>query len=271
MPSAAPDIVFAGIGAACGLGYGKASLIGGLLEGRDVFGPLTRPGRAAPEGAAPFLGVEMADPPPILPPRLARTAGFATAVAVAVVDEAWREAALDSVAPERIGLVVGGSNLFAREQALMARDYAARPNLVPPRAGHVYLDSEMCGLLTSVFAIRGFAFSVGAASASGTSPSTSASWASRACAAAGRWRWPVVSPIAQAKGMCTSGELAVLRKKKFPPAWPLRLIPVTSCGFRSAFSKFPGALRLPIEVYQLEKLISCPILPSSIVHSPLVP
>lgn len=168
MPSAAPDIVFAGIGAACGLGYGKAALIDGLLAGRDVFGPLTRPGRAAPEGAAPFLGVEMADPPPILPPRLARTIGFGTAVAVAVVDEAWREAGLEAVAPERIGLVVGGSNLFAREQALMARDYAARPNLVPPRAGHVYLDSEMCGLLTSVFAIRGFAFSVGAASASGT-------------------------------------------------------------------------------------------------------
>lgn len=168
MPSAAPDIVFAGIGAASGLGYGKASLIDGLLAGRDVFGPLTRPGRAAPEGVAPFLGVEMADPPQILPPRLARTIGLGTAVAVAVVDEAWREAGLDSVAPERIGLVVGGSNLFAREQALMARDYAARPNLVPPRAGHVYLDSEMCGLLASVFAIRGFAFSVGAASASGT-------------------------------------------------------------------------------------------------------
>ena len=86
MPSAVPDIVFAGIGVASGLGYGKAALIDGLLAGRDVFGPLTRPGRAAPEGAAPFLGVEIADPPQILPPRLARTIGLGSAVAVAVVD-----------------------------------------------------------------------------------------------------------------------------------------------------------------------------------------
>lgn len=167
MPSATPDIVFAGLGAASGLGYGKASLIDGLLAGRDVFGTLQRPGRQAPEGVAPFLGIEMAEPPSLLAARVERTVGFGARVAVAVVDEAWREAGLDTVAPERIGLVVGGSNLFSREQALLARDYAARPNFLPPRAGHAYLDSEIGGLLANTFAIRGFTLGVGAASASG--------------------------------------------------------------------------------------------------------
>ncbi len=167
MPSPAPDIVFAGIGAACGLGFGKASLIDGLLAGRDVFSTLQRPGRQAPDGVAPFLGIEMADPPSLLPARVERTAGLAARVAISVVDEAWREAGLDNVDPERIGLVVGGSNVFSREIALLARDYAARPNFVPPRAGHALLDSEIGGLLASHFAIRGFTLGIGAASASG--------------------------------------------------------------------------------------------------------
>ncbi|MGE5514821.1 MAG: beta-ketoacyl synthase N-terminal-like domain-containing protein [Bacteroidota bacterium] len=173
MPSvAAPDIVFAGIGVASGLGYGKASLIDGLLAGRDVFSVLARPGRQAPDGSTAFIGVEMPEPPEaspeLLPKRVARTAGFGARVAIAVLDEAWREAGLDAVAPDRIGLVVGGSNLFSREQLLMAQDYAGRLAFVPPRAGHVLLDTETCGLAASTFAIRGFAHTVGAASASGS-------------------------------------------------------------------------------------------------------
>ncbi|AVM74068.1 beta-ketoacyl synthase N-terminal-like domain-containing protein [Magnetospirillum gryphiswaldense] len=167
----APDIVFAGIGTACGLGYGKASLIDGLLAGRDVFSVLARPGRQAPDGSTSFIGVEMPDPPELppelVPKRVARTIGLGGRVALAVLNEAWGEAALDKVAPDRIGLVVGGSNLFAREQVLMAQDYAGRLSFVPPRAGHVYLDSEVCGLAASIFPIRGFAHTVGAASASG--------------------------------------------------------------------------------------------------------
>jgi len=168
MPSSpAPDIVFSGIGVASGLGYGKASLIDGLLAGRDVFSVLARPGRQAPDGSTAFMGVELAEPPPILSPRVARTAGFGARVAMAVLDEAWREAGLDEVDPQRIGLVVGGANLFSREYLLMVQDTAGRLAFVPPRAGHVFFDSDLCGLAASTFAIRGFAHSVGAASASG--------------------------------------------------------------------------------------------------------
>lgn len=168
MPSCrVPDVVFAGIGAASGLGYGRQALIDGLLAGRDVFSVLARPGRQAADGSTAFMGVELPEPPRVLSPRVARTAGFPARVAMAVLDEAWRDAGLDRLAPERIGLVVGGCNLFSRESLLLARDYWDRPAFVPPRAGHVYMDGEIYGLAASTFAIRGFAQGVGGASASG--------------------------------------------------------------------------------------------------------
>jgi len=168
MPSSPrPEIVITGIGVASGLGHGKASLLDGLLAARDVFSVLSRPGRQAPDGQTAFMGVEMPEPPDLLPKRVARTAGFGARVAVSVLDEAWREGGLDDVDPRRIGLVVGGSNLFSREQLLAVRDYADRLAFIPPRHGHVFMDSDVCGLCSSTFAIRGFAHTVGAASASG--------------------------------------------------------------------------------------------------------
>ncbi|MBE0530078.1 MAG: polyketide beta-ketoacyl:ACP synthase [Rhodospirillales bacterium] len=168
MPSStAPEIVVTGIGVASGLGHGKDSLLEGLLAGRDVFSVLSRPGRQAPDGQTAFMGVEMPEPPDLLPKRVARTAGLGARVAISVLDEAWREAGLDDVDPERIGLVVGGSNLFSREQLLAVRDYANRLAFIPPRHGHVFMDSDVCGLCAASFAIRAFANTVGAASASG--------------------------------------------------------------------------------------------------------
>lgn len=162
-----PETAVIGIGVASGLGYGKQSLLEGLLQARDVFSVLARPGRQAPDGKTDFFGVEMSEPPDILPPRTARTAGFGSRAAIAVLDEAWREAGLDAVPPERIGLVAGGSNLFSREQMLAQREYADRLAFTPPRYGHLFMDSEICGVCTSHFPIRGFANTVGAASASG--------------------------------------------------------------------------------------------------------
>lgn len=162
-----PDIAITGLGTACGFGFGKQSLLNGLLEARNVFSVLSRPGRQDPDGKTAFVGVEMPEPPDILQPRVARTAGLGARVAIAVLDEAWREAELDGVAPERIGLVVGGSNLFSREQMLAQQHYAHRLAFTPPRHGHVFIDSEICGICTSHFPIRGFANTVGAASASG--------------------------------------------------------------------------------------------------------
>ncbi len=160
---AAVDVT--GVGVACGLGHGKDVFRKALFEAPDLFGFLCREGREA-EGEA-FIGVEMPDPPPVLPPRIARTAPFSNLVAISVLDEAWQDAGLQTVDPERIGLVVGGSNLMSRERALALKAYAGRLAYVPPRHGHIFLDTDICGLCAASYPIRGFAKTVGGASASG--------------------------------------------------------------------------------------------------------
>lgn len=161
-------IAVTGIGVACGLGHGKAAFRQGLFEAPNIFSHLKREGREPAEGSSPFIGVEMPEPPAILPPRLARTATLSSRAAISVLDEAWQEAGLDAVDPERIGLVVGGSNLMSREQAIVVKEYSDKLAYVPPRHGHMFLDTDICGLCTATYPIRGFAYSVGAASASGS-------------------------------------------------------------------------------------------------------
>jgi malonyl-ACP decarboxylase len=160
-------VAVTGIGVASGLGHGKAAFRKGLFEAPDIFSFLARQGREPAKGEPRFIGVEMPEPPAVLPPRLARTASFSARVALSVLQEAWQDGKLDDVDPERIGLVVGGSNLMSREQVIAAQDYSERLAYVPPRHGHMFLDTDICGLCTSTFPVRGFAYSLGAASASG--------------------------------------------------------------------------------------------------------
>ncbi|MEM6405098.1 MAG: beta-ketoacyl synthase N-terminal-like domain-containing protein [Pseudomonadota bacterium] len=165
----APGVI--GIGVACGFGYGKASLSQGLFSAGNVFSVLHRPGRDADAG---FIGVELPEPPAILSPRVARTTTLSGRVAIAVLDEAWRDAGLDDVDPERIGLVVGGSNLLSREQAIATESYAGRLAYLPPRFGHLFLDTDVGATCSAHFLIRGPVQTVGAASASGVVATLSA-------------------------------------------------------------------------------------------------
>ena len=170
MPSAQANpvsIVIAGIGVAAGRGYGKDALRAALFGDAPAIGPLRRDGRQLPDGSSAFIGLELPEPPDLLPARIARTAGLPGRAAIAVLDEAWREAGLDALDPARIGLVVGGSTLMAREQMLAQRDYAGRMAYWPPRHGHMFLDTDIAGLCAATYAIRGFTMSVGGASASG--------------------------------------------------------------------------------------------------------
>ncbi|MCH2395845.1 beta-ketoacyl synthase N-terminal-like domain-containing protein [Oceanibaculum sp.] len=170
MPSAQDNpasIVIAGIGVAAGRGYGKQALRDALFGEALTFATLRRDGRQLPDASSSFIGLELPDPPELLPARIARTAGLPGRAAIAVLDEAWREAGLEALDPARIGLVVGGSNLMAREQMLAQRDYAGRMAYWPPRHGHMFLDTDIAGLCASAFPIKGFTMSVGGASASG--------------------------------------------------------------------------------------------------------
>jgi malonyl-ACP decarboxylase len=162
-----PEASVVGLGVASGFGYGKETLLMGLLSGRDQFAPLARRGRENRPGRAPFIGVELPEPPPVLPEPFARNADIGAYAAIAALAEAWAEAKLDAVDPERIGLIVGGGNLGAR--AAFAAHGAFAQGRPPLSAHYAYrlFDNDLCGLCASLFPIRGFGYCVSAASASG--------------------------------------------------------------------------------------------------------
>lgn len=165
------DLVASGVGVTASIGQGKDAFLAALLDGRHRFGVLARPGRQRPagDGGAAFLGAEIASLalPDTVPAALLRTASLSAQVALATVHEAWHDAQLDGVDPERIGLVVGGSNVQQRELTQIHDAYRGREAFLRPTYGLSFMDSDLCGLATQVFGIRGFAVTVGGASASG--------------------------------------------------------------------------------------------------------
>ena len=173
------DLGISGVGVTSAIGQGKAAFVAALLEGRHRFDTLRRPGRQRPAPvpreaaesapAAGFMGAEILalSIPESISKSVLRTASFSTQVAVATLHEAWTEARLHEVAPERIGLVVGGSNVQQRELIQTQDAYRGREQFLRPTYGMSFMDSDLCGLCTEVFGIQGFAYTIGGASASG--------------------------------------------------------------------------------------------------------
>lgn len=162
-------IVVTGLGVTSAVGQGKASFISALLEGRHRFAIMQRSGRQCPSGNTAFLGAEISalSMPESIPRSALRTASFSAQVALATLHEAWDEAKLHDIAPERIGLVIGGSNVQQRELIQTYDTYRNREAFLRPTYGMSFMDSDLCGLCTEVFGIRGFAHTAGGASASG--------------------------------------------------------------------------------------------------------
>ena len=148
------------------IGQGKAAFTKSLMQGEHAFGILQRPGR---KKGLSFLGAELSSMqyPSRLSKKLLRTASFSGKVAFISLCEAWEEAKLDEVDPVRIGLVIGGTNLQQRELVQMWENYADRIDYIRPTYGISFMDSDLCGLCTEQFGIRGLAYTVGGASASG--------------------------------------------------------------------------------------------------------
>lgn len=165
------EAVVTGLGVVTAIGQGKQAFGAALMGGRGAFDLLQRPGRQLPGNAACFAGAEIAElqlPPALLQPSASlRTASLSAHAALIALHEAWNEARLDEVAPARIGLIVGGSNLQQRELVRMHATHAQQPWFVAPSYGQVFMDSDLCGVCTALFPIRGFAYTLGAASASG--------------------------------------------------------------------------------------------------------
>lgn len=171
------EIAITGVGVTSAIGLGKSAFLQSLLEGRHAFGVLQRAGRQLPVSddsetdiqASPFLGAEINAIS--LSARLSkkdlRTSSLSAQVAVTTLDEAWADAGLDDIDPVRIGLVVGGSNFQQRELVNTQNAYRHKSIYLRPHYGHAFMDSDVSGLCSQVFGIRGFAYTLGGASASG--------------------------------------------------------------------------------------------------------
>lgn len=161
-----PDPIITGIGITSAVGQGKDAFISALLEGRHSFDIMRRPGR---QKGTSFIGAEIPvlSFPEEITGRAIRKMSFSEQAAMITLDEAWKEANLDAVDPERIGLIVGGSNFHQRNSIQMYEDYRERTLYVNPTYGFSFLDSDLCGLCSGHFGIKGLVYTVGGASASG--------------------------------------------------------------------------------------------------------
>ncbi|WP_030547335.1 beta-ketoacyl synthase N-terminal-like domain-containing protein [Streptomyces albus] len=160
------DLVITGCGVVTAVGTGKQEFTTALFSGAGNFGVMARPGRS---GEHDFLGAEIAEPalPERFPKKLLRTVSLSGKAALLALHEAWEEARLERADPERVGLVVGGSNIQQRELVLKQEAYRGRSAYLPPTYAFSYLDSDLCGLCSEQFGIQGMAHTVGGASASG--------------------------------------------------------------------------------------------------------
>ncbi|WP_305778167.1 beta-ketoacyl synthase N-terminal-like domain-containing protein, partial [Hydrocoleum sp. CS-953] len=165
------DIKITGMGIVTPIGQGVNAFREALFSGKTKFGYLQRPGRENP--SKPFIGAELPelDIRSIFPQYsgLLRSATWSSQIALVALAQAWEDAKLtsDKVNPERIGLVIGGSNLQQRHQQQTWQRYQSRPEFIRPTYGLTVWDTDMLGLLSQCFQIQGEGYSVGGASASG--------------------------------------------------------------------------------------------------------
>ncbi|MGK3962584.1 beta-ketoacyl synthase N-terminal-like domain-containing protein [Sorangium sp. So ce118] len=161
-----PELVISGIGVTASIGQGKEAFRSALFEGRHSFGVMARPGRQ--RGRA-YIGAELPELsiPPSISRRNLRTASHTGQAAVVTLHEAWQDADLAGVPPERVGLIVGGSNMQQRELLQTYESYRDRPEYIRPNHAVTYMDSDVCGFCTEQFGIKGLAYTIGGASASG--------------------------------------------------------------------------------------------------------
>jgi malonyl-ACP decarboxylase len=161
-----PKAAITGVGVIASTGQGKAAFTTALLEGKHAFGVMQRPGR---QRESSYIGAEIGEIKfsSGITQQTLRASSLSAQAALAVLQEAWVEARLSDVDPRRIGLIVGGSNVQQRELMQNHETYRDRPSFLRPTYGLSFMDSDLCGFCTAQFGIRGLAYTVGGASASG--------------------------------------------------------------------------------------------------------
>ena len=165
------DILITGLGVTSAIGQGKNDFTEALLRGESQFAIMQREGRqfTSESGLTKFLGAELSSLtiPENISKRVLRSISYSGHVALATLSEAWHDASLEDVDPERVGLIVGGSNFQQRELVQAYEAYKDRVDFFRPTYGLSFMDTDICGVCTEQFNIRGMAFSLGGASASG--------------------------------------------------------------------------------------------------------
>ncbi|MBX3709980.1 MAG: polyketide beta-ketoacyl:ACP synthase [Gammaproteobacteria bacterium] len=160
------SIVITGIGVTSAIGQGKDIFCQRLLQGYSNFSVMQREGRQKDSN---FIGAEI--PEIVLPNHVSvslfRNVSFSGKIAFVTLDEAWKDAKLDLIKPERIGLVVGGSNVQQREWILLQEKYRNNPHFIPPFYSFAFMDTDICGFCSELLNIQGFTYTIGGASASG--------------------------------------------------------------------------------------------------------
>ena len=171
--SGGPGVVVTGIGVTSAIGQGCRAFGDALLAGAHRFAVMRRPERQAPVGengeTTAFIGAEIERLllPDAIPAAKLRTASWSAQVAVATLHEAWEDAGLSALDPRRVGLIVGGSNVQQRDTVQTLLKYRDRPQFIKPTYAMSFMDTDLCGLCSELFGIRGLAITVGGASASG--------------------------------------------------------------------------------------------------------
>lgn len=160
------ELVVTGTGIISAIGQGKAAFLDALLKGASAFALMQRPGR---QHHSAYLGAEILEIlfPATLSKQAWRGASLSVQAALAVLQEAWDEAHLSEIDPQRIGLIVGGSNVQQRELTLLHDHYRDRTHFLKPTYALSFMDTDLCGFCSAAFGIRGLACTVGGASASG--------------------------------------------------------------------------------------------------------
>ncbi|AJQ95107.1 beta-ketoacyl synthase N-terminal-like domain-containing protein [Gynuella sunshinyii] len=160
--------VITGLGLCTSLGQGTSNVLEALLAGKSNFSYLQREGRISPAGDR-FIGAEMPELeiPEKVSASIRRTASFSGLTALTVLDEAWREAGLVDVDPARIGLIIGGSNIQQRHLVNLHKRYRDREAFLTPTYALSFMDTDLSGICSEHFNIRGPVHTVGGASASG--------------------------------------------------------------------------------------------------------
>lgn len=172
-------LLISGLGVASSIGTGQHDFIQALLAGNHAFSMMRRPGRQL---ESTFIGAEI-DVDEQAGANLesgSRGMSFSARIALATLAEAWADAQLDQCDPTRIGLVVGGSNFQQRAIEQAHAPCALTPYFIKPSYATQFLDTDLCGVCTERFPIRGFAYTLGAASASGQMAIINAAQAVRA-------------------------------------------------------------------------------------------